>query len=194
MSSTVMHTYKTLVGKIYNVIQLVSRREDSAEEFDDFLEHLKAALESVAHGSPHVEIVHTPAEHVVVVKDTTTKNIVIRQCTGEPIKEDEILDKDDMTNELVNDDDIEQLVREVKETDHEEEEEEEEPDVDDIPDFEEEEEKEEKEEDDEQLELVVLKGEKYFVAEESKRVYRYINNDTEGEQIGKLENGNLVPL
>jgi hypothetical protein len=137
-----------------------------------------------------VEIVHTPVENVVVVKDTTTKNIVIRQCIGEPIKEDEILDKDDETNELVDDDDIEQVVRQVKDED-----EEEEPDIDDIPDFEEEkEEKEEKEEDDEQLELLTIKGEKYFVAEESKRVYRYINNDTEGEQIGKLENGNLVPL
>ena len=186
-----MHTYKTLVGKIYNVIQLVSRREDSAEEFDDFLEHLKVALESVAHGPPHVEIVHEPVNNVVVVKDDTTKNIIIRQCIGEPIKEDEILDKDDMTNELVDNDDIEQLVRDVKEEDREEQEGE--LDADDIPDFEE-----EKEEDDdskdEQLELLIIKGEKYFIAEESKRVYRYIDDDTEGEQIGKLENGNLVPL
>ena len=101
------------------------------------------------------------------------------------------MDKDDMTNELVDNDDIEQLVRDVKEEDREEQEGE--LDADDIPDFEE-----EKEEDDdskdEQLELLIIKGEKYFIAEESKRVYRYIDDDTEGEQIGKLENGNLVPL
>jgi hypothetical protein len=57
---------------------------------------------------------------------------------------------------------------------------------------EEEEEEEEEEEDEEDLEIVTIKRKKYFVAAESKRVYMYVDDETAGAQIGKLENGNLI--
>ena len=42
------------------------------------------------------------------------------------------------------------------------------------------------------MEIVTIKRKKYFVAAESKRVYKYVDDETAGAQVGKLENGNLI--
>jgi len=82
-------------------------------------------------------------------------------------------------------DEIAQVEEEEQEEEEQEEEHEEEQE-------EEEEEQEEDDEDEEELEIVTIKRKKYFVAAESKRVYKYVDDETAGAQVGKLENGNLI--
>jgi type IV secretory pathway VirB9-like protein len=212
---SLLHTYKELVGKVYTLIQRASRQEDTATQFDDFLDHLAKALERTVpigqsiHIPPHLEIIHEKSENVIVVKDDNHKNIVVRHTPGAQI--DTIIEDEELTNEenvivsnypddetdaleaeelaqMAADEVAEELAQEADIEEPEEKEEEEE----------EEEEKEEEtdEEDDgeEELEPITIKRRKYFVAVESKRVYEFIDDSTPGKQVGKLQNGNLITI
>jgi c-di-AMP phosphodiesterase-like protein len=50
------------------------------------------------------------------------------------------------------------------------------------------------EETDEDVEEFEINGKKYYLAPESKMVFAYIDDETRGDQVGKLMNGNVVPL
>ena len=207
---SLLDAYKGIVSQVYKLTQLSYQHRDSADEFDSFLDHLQNVLENKQqesiHIPPHVEIIHEPAENVVVVKDDSVKNITLRHIapTNE-IQADEHLEEE---NELIPE-------TPVTEVDEEEEEDatiakdaletildEDTPDiVQDIADAEaeaaeaaEDEVKEDDEDDDEDNDLYVKtqKKVKYFVSAESKRVYQYIDDTTRGAQVGKLENGKIV--
>jgi hypothetical protein len=182
-----LKTYQSIVSEVYALTLSVTQgKYDAAkQQFDGFLESLRLALESTStdendlespsagiHIPPHLEILHDPkieATNVVVFKDDMTKNVVLRNypASQEQIKEDEDL-------EIC-------PTPEVEEVEEEEEEEEEEKEA-------------EEEETDEDVEAFEINGKKYYLAPESKMVFAYIDDETRGDQVGKLMNGNVVPL
>jgi len=193
---------------VYTLTLLASqgKTSETAVQFDRFLETLRIALEDKDQenqdqdNGPHLEIVRNlrPSiqnERIVVVKDDTLKNIVLRGPVGtqrgpvgtqrgpdpfEPVKEDEDLDKDQYQEQTL----------------YEESEPEAEPDYEanDEPDSEEEEQEQEQEQEQEEedVEEFEYNGKRYYLAPESKRVFVYIDENTPGDQVGKLMNGNLV--
>ena len=221
---SLLEAYKGIVSQVYKLTQLSYQHRDSSNEFDSLLDHLQNVLENKEpqsllrqesiHIPPHVEIIHDPAENVVVVKDETVKNITLRHLPptneiqaderledeeNELIHETPITEVDDGddaniakdTMETILDEDTPDIVQEIADAEAEAEEaaaaEAEEV-------KEKEDEKEDEEEDDEDNDLYVKsqKKVKYFVSAESKRVYQYIDDTTRGAQVGKLENGKIV--
>ena len=209
---SLLEAYKGIVSQVYKLTQLSYQHRDSADEFDSFLDHLQNVLENKEqpiHIPPHVEIIHDPAENVVVVKDETVKNITLRHLPptneiqaderledeeNELIHETPITEVDDGddaniakdTMETILDEDTPDIVQEIADAEAEAEE---------AAAAEAEEVKEEEEEDDDEdndLYVKVQKKVKYFVSAESKRVYQYIDDATRGAQVGKLENGKIV--
>ena len=207
---SLLEAYKGIVSQVYKLTQLSYQHRDSADEFDSFLDHLQNVLENKEqpiHIPPHVEIIHDPAENVVVVKDETVKNITLRHLPptneiqadehleeeNELIPETPITEVDDGedaniakdTMETILDEDTPDIVQEIADAEAEAEE---------AAAAEEVEEKDEEENDDEDNDLYVKsqKKVKYFVSAESKRVYQYIDDTTRGAQVGKLENGKIV--
>ena len=207
---SLLEAYKGIVSQVYKLTQLSYQHRDSADEFDSFLDHLQNVLENKEqpiHIPPHVEIIHDPAENVVVVKDESVKNITLRHLPptneiqadehleeeNELIPETPITEVDDGedaniakdTMETILDEDTPDIVQEIADAEAEAEE---------AAAAEEVEEKDEEENDDEDNDLYVKsqKKVKYFVSAESKRVYQYIDDTTRGAQVGKLENGKIV--
>ena len=207
---SLLEAYKGIVSQVYKLTQLSYQHRDSADEFDSFLDHLQNVLENKEqpiHIPPHVEIIHDPAENVVVVKDESVKNITLRHLPptneiqadehleeeNELIPETPITEVDDGedaniakdTMETILDEDTPDIVQEIADAEAEAEE---------AAAAEEVEEKDEEENDDEDNDLYVKsqKKVKYFVSAESKRVYQYVDDTTRGAQVGKLENGKIV--
>ena len=215
---SLLEAYKGIVSQVYKLTQLSYQHRDSSNEFDSFLDHLQNVLENKEpqsllrqesiHIPPHVEIIHDPAENVVVVKDETVKNITLRHLPptneiqaderledeeNELIHETPITEVDDGddaniakdTMETILDEDTPDIVQEIADAEAEAEE---------AAAAEEVEETDEEENDDEDNDLYVKsqKKVKYFVSAESKRVYQYIDDTTRGAQVGKLENGKIV--
>ena len=197
--SSALQMYKTIVSEVYALTLSVTqgKYDDAKRQFNGFLDSLQIALESKdefvdaaktsIHIPPHLEILHDsklePNSNVVVFKDDMTKNVVLRNypvsSSQDNIKEDEELS--DETPDVG-----EQETEEQENVIEEEVEEEEEVEV--------EEEVEEEEEEDEDVEEFEINGKKYYLAPESKRVFAYIDDETPGDQIGKLMNGNVIPL
>jgi hypothetical protein len=201
-----LRTYKDIVSQVYTLTLLASqgKTSETAVQFDRFLETLRIALEDKDQenqdqdNGPHLEIVRNrrPSiqnERIVVVKDDTLKNIVLRGPVGtqrgpvgtqrgpdpfEPVKEDEDLDKDQYQEQTL----YEESEPEA-EPDHE---------ANDEPDSEEQEQEQEQEQEEEDVEEFEYNGKRYYLAPESKRVFVYIDENTPGDQVGKLMNGNLV--
>ena len=186
-----LKTYQSIVSEVYALTLSVTQgKYDAAkQQFDGFLESLRLALESKStddeidiespsiHIPPHLEILHDPkieATNVVVFKDDMTKNVVLRNypASQEQIKEDEDLEECPTSE-------VEEEV-EVEEEEVEEQEEAQEEEV--------------EEETDEDVEEFEINGKKYYLAPESKMVFAYIDDETRGDQVGKLMNGNVVPL
>jgi len=217
---SLLEAYKGIVSQVYKLTQLSYQHRDSSNEFDSFLDHLQDVLEhkekETIHIPPHVEIIHDPAENVVVVKDETVKNITLRHLPptteiqaderleeeeNELIPETPITEVDDGedstiakdTMETILDENTPDIVQEIADAEAEAAEaaEAEEAAAEEVKD---EEEEEEEEDDDEDNDLYVKtqKKVKYFVSAESKRVYQYIDDTTRGVQVGKLENGKIV--
>ena len=212
---SLLEAYKGIVSQVYKLTQLSYQHRDSSNEFDSFLDHLQDVLEhkekETIHIPPHVEIIHDPAENVVVVKDETVKNITLRHLPptteiqadehleemNELIPETPITEVDDGmdaniardTMETILDEDAPDIVQEIADAEAEAEEAAAAEEV-----KEKEDEKEDEEEDDEDNDLYVKsqKKVKYFVSAESKRVYQYVDDTTRGAQVGKLENGKIV--
>ena len=212
---SLLEAYKGIVSQVYKLTQLSYQHRDSSNEFDSFLDHLQDVLEhkekETIHIPPHVEIIHDPAENVVVVKDETVKNITLRHLPptteiqadehleemNELIPETPITEVDDGmdaniakdTMETILDEDTPDIVQEIADAEAEAEEAAAAEEV-----KEKEDEKEDEEEDDEDNDLYVKsqKKVKYFVSAESKRVYQYVDDTTRGAQVGKLENGKIV--
>ena len=207
---SLLEAYKGIVSQVYKLTQLSYQHRDSADEFDSFLDHLQNVLENKEqpiHIPPHVEIIHDPAENVVVVKDESVKNITLRHLPptneiqadehleeeNELIPETPITEVDDGedaniakdTMETILDEDTPDIVQEIADAEAEAEE---------AAAAEEVEEKDDEENDDEDNDLYVKvqKKVKYFVSAESKRVYQYVDDTTRGAQVGKLENGKIV--
>ena len=214
---SLLEAYKGIVSQVYKLTQLSYQHRDSSNEFDSFLDHLQNVLENKEpqsllrqesiHIPPHVEIIHDPAENVVVVKDESVKNITLRHLPptneiqadehleeeNELIPETPITEVDDGedaniakdTMETILDEDTPDIVQEIADAEAEAEE---------AAAAEEVEEKDDEENDDEDNDLYVKvqKKVKYFVSAESKRVYQYIDDTTRGAQVGKLENGKIV--
>ena len=207
---SLLEAYKGIVSQVYKLTQLSYQPRDSADEFDSFLDHLQNVLENKEqpiHIPPHVEIIHDPAENVVVVKDESVKNITLRHLPptneiqadehleeeNELIPETPITEVDDGedaniakdTMETILDEDTPDIVQEIADAEAEAEE---------AAAAEEVEEKDDEENDDEDNDLYVKvqKKVKYFVSAESKRVYQYVDDTTRGAQVGKLENGKIV--
>ena len=168
-----LQTYKEIVSKVYTLTTLVSQGKmaEAGIQFDGFLESLKVALEDNDNHSPYLEIIRdvkpsdssTLSERIVVVKDDTMKNIVLR--TSEPSLDT----KDEIIENVMEDEDLDKEQEPESEPEEEEEEEEEE----DVEEFE-------------------LNGQRYYLAPESKRVFKYIDENTPGDQVGKLMNGHLI--
>jgi len=194
-----LKTYQSIVSEVYALTLSVTQgKYDAAkQQFDGFLESLRLALESKStdeetdtespsiHIPPHLEILHDPkieATNVVVFKDDMTKNVVLRNypASQEQIKEDEDLEECP-TFEV--EEEVEEEV-EVEEEEVEEEEVQEEVQQEEV----------EEEETDEDVEEFEINGKKYYLAPESKMVFAYIDDETRGDQVGKLMNGNVVPL
>jgi hypothetical protein len=211
---SLLEAYKGIVSQVYKLTQLSYQHRDSSNEFDSFLDHLQDVLEhkekETIHIPPHVEIIHDPAENVVVVKDETVKNITLRHLPptteiqaderleeeeNELIPETPITEVDDGKDamETILDEDTPDIVQEIADAEAEavEAAEAEEAAAEEVKD---EEHEEEEEDDDEDNDLYVKtqKKVKYFVSAESKRVYQYIDDTTRGVQVGKLENGKIV--
>ena len=206
---SLLEAYKGIVSQVYKLTQLSYQHRDSSNEFDSFLDHLQDVLEhkenETIHIPPHVEIIHDPAENVVVVKDETVKNITLRHLPptteiqadehleemNELIPETPITEVDDGMDamETILDEDTPDIVQEIADAEAEAEEAAAAEEV-----KEKEDEKEDEEEDDEDNDLYVKsqKKVKYFVSAESKRVYQYVDDTTRGAQVGKLENGKIV--
>jgi hypothetical protein len=208
---SLLEAYKGIVSQVYKLTQLSYQHRDSSNEFDSFLDHLQDVLEhkekETIHIPPHVEIIHDPAENVVVVKDETVKNITLRHLPptteiqaderleeeeNELIPETPITEVDDGKDamETILDEDTPDIVQEIADAEAEavEAAEAEEAAAEEVKD------EEEEEDDDEDNDLYVKtqKKVKYFVSAESKRVYQYIDDTTRGVQVGKLENGKIV--
>jgi len=215
---SMLNAYKNIVSRVYKLSQLSYQHKDTTDEFDDFLEHLQVAFELKKndHIPPHVEILDLPAENVVVVKDDTIKNIALRHTNNISINEDEqnelipesiiteIDDKDDTVNipdaslfveddaiptTTTDDDDRNIAAAAIQST---------------LDDFVNvigdqtsvcsSENDDTDEEADNDLYTRVYMGMKYHVSDESKRVYQYIDDETRGPMVGKLENGKIVLL
>ena len=206
---SLLEAYKGIVSQVYKLTQLSYQHRDSSNEFDSFLDHLQDVLEhkekETIHIPPHVEIIHDPAENVVVVKDETVKNITLRHLPptteiqaderleeeeNELIPETPITEVDDGKDamETILDEDTPDIVQEIADAEAEAAEAADEAAVEEVKD------EEEEEDDDEDNDLYVKtqKKVKYFVSAESKRVYQYIDDTTRGVQVGKLENGKIV--
>jgi hypothetical protein len=206
---SLLEAYKGIVSQVYKLTQLSYQHRDSSNEFDSFLDHLQDVLEhkekETIHIPPHVEIIHDPAENVVVVKDETVKNITLRHLPptteiqaderleeeeNELIPETPITEVDDGKDamETILDEDTPDIVQEIADAEAEAAE------ADEAAAEEVKEDEEEEEDDDEDNDLYVKtqKKVKYFVSAESKRVYQYIDDTTRGVQVGKLENGKIV--
>jgi hypothetical protein len=214
---SLLEAYKGIVSQVYKLTQLSYQHRDSSNEFDSFLDHLQDVLEhkekETIHIPPHVEIIHDPAENVVVVKDETVKNITLRHLPptteiqadehleemNELIPETPITEVDDGmdaniardTMETILDEDAPDIVQEIANAEAEAAEaaeaEAEAAAAEEL--------KEEDEEDDDEdndLYVKTQKKVKYFVSAESKRVYQYIDDTTRGLPVGKLENGKIV--
>ena len=207
---SLLEAYKGIVSQVYKLTQLSYQHRDSSNEFDSFLDHLQDVLEhkekETIHIPPHVEIIHDPAENVVVVKDETVKNITLRHLPptteiqaderleeeeNELIPETPITEVDDGKDamETILDEDTPDIVQEIADAEAEAAEAADEAAAEEVK-----EEEEEEEDDDEDNDLYVKtqKKVKYFVSAESKRVYQYIDDTTRGLPVGKLENGKIV--
>jgi hypothetical protein len=207
---SLLEAYKGIVSQVYKLTQLSYQHRDSSNEFDSFLDHLQDVLEhkekETIHIPPHVEIIHDPAENVVVVKDETVKNITLRHLPptteiqaderleeeeNELIPETPITEVDDGKDaiETILDENTPDIVQEIADAEAEAAEAADEAAAEEVKETEEEE-----EDDDEDNDLYVKtqKKVKYFVSAESKRVYQYIDDTTRGVQVGKLENGKIV--
>ena len=205
---SLLEAYKGIVSQVYKLTQLSYQHRDSSNEFDSFLDHLQDVLEhkETIHIPPHVEIIHDPAENVVVVKDETVKNITLRHLPptteiqaderleeeeNELIPETPITEVDDGKDamEMILDENTPDIVQEIADAEAEAAEAADEAAAEEVKENEEEE-----EDDDEDNDLYVKtqKKVKYFVSAESKRVYQYIDDTTRGVQVGKLENGKIV--
>ena len=207
---SLLEAYKGIVSQVYKLTQLSYQHRDSSNEFDSFLDHLQDVLEhkekETIHIPPHVEIIHDPAENVVVVKDETVKNITLRHLPptteiqaderleeeeNELIPETPITEVDDGKDamETILDEDTPDIVQEIADAEAEAVEAADEAAAEEVKD-----EEHEEEDDDEDNDLYVKtqKKVKYFVSAESKRVYQYIDDTTRGVQVGKLENGKIV--
>lgn len=208
---SLLEAYKGIVSQVYKLTQLSYQHRDSSNEFDSFLDHLQDVLEhkekETIHIPPHVEIIHDPAENVVVVKDETVKNITLRHLPptteiqaderleeeeNELIPETPITEVDDGKDamETILDEDTPDIVQEIADAEAEAVEAADEAAAEEVK-----EDKEDEEEDDDEdndLYVKTQKKVKYFVSAESKRVYQYIDDTTRGVQVGKLENGKIV--
>ena len=184
--------------------QLSYQHKDTTEEFDSFLEHLQDAFELKKndHIPPHVEIIEVPAENVVVVKDDTVKNISLRHTNltiteeeqNELIPETIITDvednslfvKDDAIPMIMTEEDDKNIASTAIQTNLEE--------FEDTIGSDKDDDEETDDELDNDLYTKVYMGMKYHVSDESKRVYQYIDDETRGPMVGKLENGKIVLL
>lgn len=204
--SSALQMYKTIVSEVYALTLSVTqgKYDDAKQQFNGFLDSLQIALESKdefvdaaktsIHIPPHLEILHDsklePNSNVVVFKDDMTKNVVLRNypvvsSSQDNIKEDEELSDEmpDVGEEQEAEEQENLIEEEVEDQDQEEEVAEEE-----------EEAEEEEAEEEEDVEEFEINGKKYYLAPESKRVFAYIDDETPGDQIGKLMNGNVIPL
>lgn len=211
-----LRTYKNIVSEVYSMGSAVAqgKHAEASVHFNSFLEQLAAALESKdsvgAHGSihipPHLEIFHEPKPDVVVVKDTDTKNIVLRpsakhvpddiemDCIEETAVESApesapecAMDVEEAKSEVgIPDEGADADAEDVDEKAETKETEEEEEEVEaDGP---------EDEAETEEIEEIIIRGKKYYLAPESKRVFEYVDDENSGDLIGKLVNGNIVPI
>lgn len=209
---SLLEAYKGIVSQVYKLTQLSYQHHNTINEFDSFLDHLQDVLEhkqeQTIHIPPYVEIINEP---VVVVKDDTVKNITLRHIPPsteiqadeniEPDEENELIPESTITS--VDDKDDALIAKDAIETSLDEET----PDIaQEIADAEAEgieaiaqeiadaDADAEDEDDDEDKDLYIkkYKNKKYFVSEESKRVYQYIDDSRHGAQVGKLENGKIV--
>lgn len=204
---SLLEAYKGIVSQVYKLTQLSYQHRDSSNEFDSFLDHLQDVLEhkeqQSIHIPPHVEIIHEPAENVVVVKDDSVKNITLRHIAPSEIQADEQLEENELIHETpvteVDDEEDTAIAKDTMETILDEDT----PDIiQEIADAEAEadeaaaetvkEEEEENDDEDNDLYVKTQKKVKYFVSAESKRVYQHIDDTTRGAQVGKLENGKIV--
>ena len=170
-----LQSYKEIVSQVYTLTTLVAQGKmtEAGIQFDGFLESLKVALEDKEDHSPYLEIIRdtkpsnssTLSERIVVVKDDTMKNIVLR-TSGSPVEK---VQEDEDLNSML----------ETK-SDHGDEENTYIPDVSDD------------DEEEEDVEEFELNGQRYYLAPESKRVFKYIDENTPGDQVGKLMNGHIV--
>jgi len=199
-----LNAYKNIVSRVYKLSQLSYQHKDTTEEFDSFLEHLQDAFELKKndHIPPHVEIIEVPAENVVVVKDDTVKNISLRHTNltiteeeqNELIPETIITDvednslfvKDDAIPMIMTEEDDKNIASTAIQTNLEE--------FEDTIGSDKDDDEETDDELDNDLYTKVYMGMKYHVSDESKRVYQYIDDETRGPMVGKLENGKIVLL
>jgi len=207
---SLLEAYKGIVSQVYKLTQLSYQHQNTINEFDSFLDHLQDVLEhkqQTIHIPPHVEIVNEQTDNVVVVKDDTVKNITIRHIPpsteiladerldsemNELIPESTITSVDDTDDTRIAKDAIDNTLDEPIDVAQE------------IADAEAEGElaiaeevaelaaELDKEEEKEPLTRKKYKGKFYFVAEESKRVYEYIDEAHHGPQVGKLQNSKIV--
>jgi hypothetical protein len=206
---SLLEAYKGIVSQVYKLTQLSYQHHNTINEFDSFLDHLQDVLEhkqeQTIHIPPHVEIINEP---VVVVKDDTVKNITLRHIQPsteiqadehiEPDEENELIPESTITS--VDDKDDALIAKDVIETSLDEES----PDIaQEIADAEAEgieaiaqeiadEEDDYDDDEDKDLYIKKYKNKKYFISEESKRVYQYVDDAHHGPQVGKLENGKIV--
>jgi hypothetical protein len=219
---SLLEAYKGIVSQVYKLTQLSYQHRDSSNEFDSFLDHLQDVLEhkqqsllrqESIHIPPHVEIIHEPAENVVVVKDDSVKNITLRHIAPSEIQADEQLEMNELihetpitevddgkdTMETILDEDTPDIAQDIADAEAEAEEAAAEEAAAEEAAAEEaaaetvnEEKEDEDEDEDNDLYVKTQKKVKYFVSAESKRVYQYIDDTTRGVQVGKLENGKIV--
>jgi hypothetical protein len=210
---SLLEAYKGIVSQVYKLTQLSYQHQNTINEFDSFLDHLQDVLEhkqeQTIHIPPHVEIINEP---VVVVKDDTVKNITLRHILPsteiqadeniEPDEENELIPESTITS--VDDKDDALIAKDAIETSLDEET----PDIaqeiadaeaegieaiaQEIADADAEAEEEDDDDEDKDFYIKKYKNKKYFVSEESKRVYQYIDDSHHGAQLGKLENGKIV--
>ena len=201
---SMLNAYKNIVSRVYKLSQLSYQHKDTTEEFDSFLEHLQDAFELKKndHIPPHVEIIEVPAENVVVVKDDMVKNISLRHTNltiteeeqNELIPETIITDvednslfvKDDAIPMIMTEEDDKNIASTAIQTNLEE--------FEDTIGSDKDDDEETDDELDNDLYTKVYMGMKYHVSDESKRVYQYIDDETRGPMVGKLENGKIVLL
>jgi len=206
---SLLEAYKGIVSQVYKLTQLSYQHRDSSNEFDSFLDHLQDVLEhkeqQSIHIPPHVEIIHEPAENVVVVKDDSVKNITLRHIAPSEIQADEQLENELIhetpitevddgkdTMETILDEDAPDIAQDIADAEAEAAEAEANEASAETVNEEKEDEEEEDMDEDNDLYIKTQKKVKYFVSAESKRVYQCIDDTTRGAQVGKLENGKIV--